>query len=136
MTTYAIHDECRSDWSHQVSAVAIIRWLQHDQTIPLSAKGVTCKTRRFHGQYWILSLTSKNFTLKLSEPVYSCIPPPPLSLSLSLQNLLHIYLVIYVMNDSRSCLLLVTFSLFYVIVKARAQRMATRVRVCNSNRSP
>ena len=44
MTTDAIYEECGSDWSHQVSAVGTTRWLQRDQTLPLSAKGVACET--------------------------------------------------------------------------------------------
>jgi len=28
--TIAIYKECRSDWPHQVSAVATTRWLQRD----------------------------------------------------------------------------------------------------------
>jgi len=49
MTMDAIYKECRSDWSHQVSAVGTTQWLQCDQTLPLSAKGVACETTRFHG---------------------------------------------------------------------------------------
>ena len=45
MTTDAVYKEHRSDWSHQVSALATTRWLQHDQTLPLSVKGVACETR-------------------------------------------------------------------------------------------
>ena len=44
MTTNAICEERGSDWSHQVSVVATTRWLQCDQTLPLSVKGVACKT--------------------------------------------------------------------------------------------
>ena len=44
----AIYKEHRSDWSHQVSAVATTEWLQHDQTLPLSAKGVACETKHRH----------------------------------------------------------------------------------------
>ena len=44
MTTDAIYKERASDWSHQVSVVATTRWLQRDQTLPLSAKGVACET--------------------------------------------------------------------------------------------
>ena len=44
MTTDAIYEECGSDWSHQVFVVETTRWLQHDQTLPLSAKGVACET--------------------------------------------------------------------------------------------
>ena len=40
MTTDAIYEEHGSDWSHQVSVMATTRWLQRDQTLPLSAKGV------------------------------------------------------------------------------------------------
>ena len=43
MTTDAIYEERGSDWSHQVSAVGTTQWLQHDQTLPLSAKGVASK---------------------------------------------------------------------------------------------
>ena len=46
MTTDAIYEERGSDWSHQVSAVGTTRWLQHDQTLPLSAKGVACETTK------------------------------------------------------------------------------------------
>ena len=45
----AINEEHGSDWSHQVSVVATTRWLQHDQTLPFSAKGVACETRRIDG---------------------------------------------------------------------------------------
>ena len=45
MTTDASYKERGSDWSHQVSVVATTRWLQRDQTLPLSAKGVACETR-------------------------------------------------------------------------------------------
>jgi len=44
MTTDVIYAECGSDWSDIASAVGTTRWLQHDQTLPLSAKGVACKT--------------------------------------------------------------------------------------------
>jgi len=43
MTTDAIYEERGSDWSHQVSAMGTTRWLQCDQTLPLSAKGVACE---------------------------------------------------------------------------------------------
>jgi len=42
MTTDAIYEEHGSDWSYQVSAVGTTQWLQLDQTLPLSAKGVVC----------------------------------------------------------------------------------------------
>ena len=45
MTTDVIYEEHGSDWSHQVSVVATTRWLQRDQTLPLSVKGVACETR-------------------------------------------------------------------------------------------
>ena len=35
MTMDATYKECRSDWSHQVSAMATTLWLQCDQTLPL-----------------------------------------------------------------------------------------------------
>ena len=44
MTSDAIYKEHRSDWSHQVSVVVTTRWLQHDQILLLSAKGVACET--------------------------------------------------------------------------------------------
>ena len=44
MTTKASYEERGSDWSHQVSATGTIRWLQRDQILPLSAKGVACET--------------------------------------------------------------------------------------------
>ena len=47
MTTDAICEERGSDWSHRVSVVATTRWLQCDQTLPLSAKGVACKTMSY-----------------------------------------------------------------------------------------
>jgi len=51
MTTGAIFEEHESDWSHQVSAVGTTQWLEHDQTLPLSAKGVACKTRASHNTW-------------------------------------------------------------------------------------
>ena len=44
MTPDVSYEERGSDWSHQVSAVGTTRWLQRDQTLPLSAKGVACET--------------------------------------------------------------------------------------------
>ena len=44
MTTDVIYEERRSDWSHQVSVVVTTRWLQRDQTLPLSVKAVACET--------------------------------------------------------------------------------------------
>ena len=35
MTMDAIYEVGGSDWSHQVSAVVTIQWLQCDQTLPL-----------------------------------------------------------------------------------------------------
>ena len=46
MTTDAIYKERGSDWSHQVSSVGTTRWLQCDQTLPLSAKGVACESHQ------------------------------------------------------------------------------------------
>ena len=48
----AICEERGSDWSYQVSAVGTTRWLQRDQTLPLFAKGVACKTRSSDGVTW------------------------------------------------------------------------------------
>ena len=53
MTTDAIYEECRSDWSHQVSAVGTTLWLQCDQT--LSAKGVACETTAWDGDVNVVS---------------------------------------------------------------------------------
>ena len=50
MTTDAIYKERGSDWSHQVSVVATTQWLQRDQTLPLSVKGVAFKTMQSHGR--------------------------------------------------------------------------------------
>ena len=46
MTTDAIYEEHGSDWSQQDLVVGTTRWLQCDQTLPLSAKGVACETRK------------------------------------------------------------------------------------------
>ena len=43
MTTDAIYEERGSHWSQQVSDVATTQWLQCDQAIPLSTKGVACE---------------------------------------------------------------------------------------------
>ena len=56
MTTDVIYEECGSDWSHQVSAVGTTRWLQRDQTLPLSVKGEACKTRREYDREWATGL--------------------------------------------------------------------------------
>ena len=48
----AIYEEHGSHWSQQVSAVATTQWLQRDQTLPFSEKGVACET--------ILQLSCKN----------------------------------------------------------------------------
>ena len=44
MTTDAIYKEHGFHWTQQVSAVATTQWLQCDQTLPLSVKGVACET--------------------------------------------------------------------------------------------
>ena len=44
MTMDAIYKERGSDWYWQVSAVVTTRWLQRDQILPLSAKGMACET--------------------------------------------------------------------------------------------
>ena len=41
----AIYEECRSDWSQQASAVVTTQWLQCDQALCLSVKGVAGKAR-------------------------------------------------------------------------------------------
>ena len=41
----AIYEKHGSDWSQQVSAMLIAQWLQCDQTLPFSTKGVDCETR-------------------------------------------------------------------------------------------
>ena len=48
----AIYEERRSDWSQQDLVVGTTRWLQCDQTLPLSAKGVACETM---GDYTVYS---------------------------------------------------------------------------------
>ena len=48
--------ECGSDWSHQVSAAATTRWLQHDQTLSLSAKGMACKTKDVYPSLYLEDL--------------------------------------------------------------------------------
>ena len=52
MTMDAIYEERGSDWSRQVSVVATTRWLQRDQTLPLSAKGVACETKTNINLIW------------------------------------------------------------------------------------
>ena len=54
----AIFKEHGSDWSHQVSAVGTARWLQRDQTLPLSAKGMACETRFGPGSSTAICLAS------------------------------------------------------------------------------
>ena len=48
MTTDVIYEERGSDWSQQDLVVGRTRWLQRDQTLPLSAKGVACETKHRH----------------------------------------------------------------------------------------
>ena len=45
MTMDVIYEERGSDWSQQDLVVGTTRWLQRDQTLPLSAKGVACETK-------------------------------------------------------------------------------------------
>ena len=45
VTMDAHYEERGFEWSHRVFVVATTRWLQRDQTLPLSAKGVACETR-------------------------------------------------------------------------------------------
>ena len=49
MTMDVIYEERKSDWSHQVSAVGTSRWLQRDQTLPLSCEG--CGLRDYTEQH-------------------------------------------------------------------------------------
>ena len=59
MTTDAIYEECGSDWSRQVSVVATTQWLQRDQTLPLSAKGVAYETSVDTGRQVLSNLETK-----------------------------------------------------------------------------
>ena len=53
MTTDAIYQERGPDWSRQVSVVATTRWLQRDQTLPLSCEGcgLRDKVRAWSGEW-------------------------------------------------------------------------------------
>jgi len=56
MTTDAIYEERGSDWSQQGLVVGTTQWLQRDQTLPLSAKGVACETISLIGYYKLTQL--------------------------------------------------------------------------------
>jgi len=49
MTADAIYKEHRSYWLQHISAMGTTRWLQHDQSLPLSGKGVASKTTWNYG---------------------------------------------------------------------------------------
>ena len=65
MTTDAIYKQHGSDWSHQVSAMATTQWLQCDQILPLSVKGVACKTKHCTESESEIVGTRKSFTTLL-----------------------------------------------------------------------
>ena len=75
MTTDAIYKKrSRSHWLQQVSAVETTQWLQCDQTLPLTVKGVACATRKGCGRFnegfainitsdlWLFSAILKKFS--------------------------------------------------------------------------
>ena len=72
MTMDAIYEEHGPDWSHQVSVMATTQWLQRDQTLPLSAKGVACETRERHHEvlcaYWSFHTWMAHWKVTLSPP--------------------------------------------------------------------
>ena len=57
MTMDVIYEERGSDWSQQDLVVGTTRWLQRDQTLPLSAKGVACETKWYR---WSCDPTGNN----------------------------------------------------------------------------
>ena len=76
MTMDAIYEERRSDWSQQDLVVGTTRWLQCDQTLPLSAKGVACETIAQWGEVemvlpvWFLCTNTHGthyYTMKIHE---------------------------------------------------------------------
>ena len=67
----AIYEERGSDWSNQVSAVVTTRWLQRDQTLPLSAKGVACKTRCHPPQIHITGISRLSTFMQLKSELHS-----------------------------------------------------------------
>jgi len=83
MTTDEIYEEHGSDWSHQVSAVRTTRWLQRDQTLPLSAKVVACETSSLQAMFsygLLLEAHGVNFNIRAS-------PPPNVTMMLSAQKM-------------------------------------------------
>ena len=52
MITNVIYEECGSHWSDQLSAVVTTQWLQCDQTLSLSVKGVACESMQGPGHSW------------------------------------------------------------------------------------
>ena len=67
MTADAIYEERGSHWSQQVSAVASTWWLQRDQTLSLSVKGVACETTIIANQ----SLASSPGSFRLGTRLFS-----------------------------------------------------------------
>ena len=47
MTMGALYEQRGYNWSHQVSDVVTTQWLQCDQNLPLSVKGVVCETTSY-----------------------------------------------------------------------------------------
>ena len=60
------YEEHRSDWSHQVSAVATTRGLQHDQTLPL------CETNEHKQEFYIVSQAGLTSFLKKEKGWINC----------------------------------------------------------------
>ena len=72
-----IYKESGSHWSQQVSAMATTQCLQCDQTLSLSAKGVSCKTVFFVVVVVVLFLPGTDaymgtFPLLLSACIVKC----------------------------------------------------------------
>ena len=70
MTTDVIYEERGSDWSHQVSVVATTRWLQYDQTLAPSAKGVACETTPLLGASVYLLQISQTVCCSLASQTH------------------------------------------------------------------
>ena len=71
MKTDTIYEERGSDWSRQVSAVATTWWLQHDQTLPLSAKGVARETRCHPTQMHITGISHLSTYMQRQSELHS-----------------------------------------------------------------
>ena len=79
-----IYEERRSDWSHQVSAVATTRWLQCDQALCLSAR------------VWLVRLKKSNTVIKPQLIPF----PPTLLVSVSV----HMFPLLFDLQLHVSCL--------------------------------